>query len=153
IALVVSITLVPALVALFGGRLFKQGESEDPVPGEVTDTGEIDVARRAQWFSRPVLALRRTRRLAAEARMSTWRLAIAGVASRRPVALIIAVSCVAVLGVLALGVQSTRLGLGFVSGLPPGNEVHRAADAAAAGFATGIVAPTEIDLADAGIVA
>jgi putative drug exporter of the RND superfamily len=152
IALVVSITLVPALVALFGGRLFKQEESE-PVPGEVTDTGEIDVARRAQWFSRPVLALRRTRRLAAETRMSTWRLAIARVASMRPVSLVIAVTCIAVLGVLALGVQSTRLGLGFVSGLPPGNEVHRAADAAAQGFAPGIVGPTEIDLSAAGIAA
>ena len=154
IALAVSITLVPALIALFGERLFGgRMEAEEPVPGEVTDEGEIDRARRARLFSRPVLALRRTRRLAAETRMSTWRLMIARVATMRPVALIIAVTCIAALGVLALETQNTRLGLGFVSGLPPGNEVHRAADAAAAGFAPGIVAPTEVDLAAPAIAA
>jgi len=150
IALVVSITLVPALIALFGGRLFKRA-AEEPVPGEVTDSHEIEHARRAHRFSRPVLALRRLRRLAQENRTSTWRLVIARVATARPIALIIAITCIAGLGVLALGTQNTRLGLGFVSGLPPGNEVHRAADAAAQGFAPGVIAPTEIDLAAAGI--
>jgi RND superfamily putative drug exporter len=150
IALVVSITLVPALIALFGTRLFKLGAA-DPVPGEVTEAREIERARRAHRLSRPVLALRRTRWLAAETRTSTWRLVIARIATARPVALIIAVTCIAGLGVLAMGTQNTRLGLGFVSALPPGNEVHRAADAAARGFAPGVVAPTEIDLAAAGI--
>lgn len=153
IALVVSITLVPALIALFGNRLFGgRIEAGEPAPGE-TDTDEIDLARRARLFGRPVLALRRTRRLAAETRTSTWRLVVARVASMRGVALVIAVACIAVLGALALGAQNTRLGLGFVSGLPPGNEVHQAADAAAAGFAPGIVAPTEIDLAAPAIAA
>jgi putative drug exporter of the RND superfamily len=152
IALLVSITLVPALIALFGERLFRGSvASDEPVPGEVTEAREIEHARRAGIFSRPVLALRRTRRLAAEARMSTWRLVIARIATARPVALVIAVSCIAGLGVLALGTQNTRLGLGFISGLPPGNEVHRAADAAARGFAPGVVGPTEIDLAAPGI--
>jgi RND superfamily putative drug exporter len=152
IALVVSITLVPALIALFGKRLFGgQGAAAEPVPGEITEAREFEHARRAHMFSRPVLALRRLRRLAAETQTSTWRLVIARVATARPVALIIAIACIAGLGVLALGTQNMRLGLGFVSGLPKGNEVHRAADAAARGFATGVVAPTEIDLAAAGI--
>ena len=95
--------------------------------------------------------MRRTRRLAAATRTRTWRLLIARVAATRPVALAIAVTCVAVLGVLAMGTRNTKLGLGFVTGLPKGNEVHRAADAAGRGFAPGVLAPTEIDLAQAGI--
>ncbi len=152
IALAVSITLVPALIGLFGERLFGgRLAPAGPVPDEITDTREIERARRAAVFTRPVLALRRIRRLAAVTRTSTWRLLIARVATTRPVALVIAVTCVAMLGVLALGTQNTRLGLGFVSGLPQRNEVHRAADAASQGFARGVVAPTEIDLAQAGI--
>ena len=152
IALAVSITLAPALIALFGERLFGgRGSVEGPVPDEVTDTREIERARRASVFRRPVLALGRIRRLAAETQTSTWRLLIARVATARPVALIIAVTCIAGLGVLAMGMRDTRLGLGFVSGLPQSNEVHRAADAASRGFASGVVAPTEIDLAQAGI--
>jgi RND superfamily putative drug exporter len=151
IALAVSITLAPALIALFGERLFGGRASAGPVPDEVTDAQEIESARRARIFSRPVLSMRRLRRLAAETQTSTWRLVIARIMTARPVALVIAITCIAGLGVLAMGTQNTRLGLGFVSGLPPGNEVHRAADAAARGFAPGVVGPTEIDLTAAGI--
>jgi RND superfamily putative drug exporter len=152
IALAVSITLVPALIALFGERLFGgSGATREPEPDEATDAREIESARRARIFSRPVLSIRRLRRLGAETQTSTWRLVIARIMTARPVAVVIAVTCIAALGVLAMGTQNTRLGLGFVSGLPKSNEVHRAADAAAEGFAPGVVGPTEIDLAQAGI--
>ena len=60
IALAVSITLVPALIGLFGERLFGgRLAPAGPVPDEITDTREIERARRAAVFTRPVLALRR----------------------------------------------------------------------------------------------
>jgi hypothetical protein len=44
-----------------------------------------------------------------------------------------------------------KLGLTFIASLPADDEVHRASDAAQQGFAPGILAPTEIDLAQPGI--
>ena len=56
----------------------------------------------------------------------------------------IVVVCVALLLTAASGLRRTRLGLDFISSLPAGSEVRRAADAAAAGFWPGILSPTEV---------
>jgi RND superfamily putative drug exporter len=125
ITLVVAVTLVPALVALFGGRL----------------------------FGRRLTAIRRTETLAREHRTPRWRVMVARVAASRPVALPIALLAVGALVIAALNLRSTELGLNFVRALPTGNEARRAADAASRGFAPGIVSPTEIDLVAPGIAA
>jgi RND superfamily putative drug exporter len=166
IALLVSITLVPALLALFGTRLFggRGAAAQGPVPLQDTDTHEIERSRRRLGtdepgppaririaLTRPLTALRRTKELAQAAQTSRWRVLIARIASARPVALPIAIGCIALLAVLASGTRATELGLGFIGALPPGNEVRQAADAADEGFAAGVLSPTEIDLELPGI--
>jgi RND superfamily putative drug exporter len=64
--------------------------------------------------------------------------------TRTPVAIVLAVVASAVLIGAATLTRSTALGVTILRGLPPSNEVRRAADDASAGFAPGIVAPTEI---------
>ncbi|MBC7292251.1 MAG: MMPL family transporter [Actinotalea sp.] len=59
-------------------------------------------------------------------------------------ALVVAVVCVVGLGAAATQVRHLDLGLGFVQSLPGESGVSRAADAASAGFAPGIVSPTEL---------
>ncbi len=176
IALAVSITLVPALLGLFGARLFggdlKAGRAavEGPVPIEDTDAHAIERARHSvradeprrsgapsRWahfrlaLTRPVTALRRVRHLARVAQTSTWRLLVARIASARFVALPIAIVCIALLAFLAGYARDTALGLGFVGALPPGNQARQAATAASEGFAPGVLSPTEIDLEQPGI--
>ena len=54
VALLVSITLVPALLALFGARLFGgSAAAKGPVPLEDTDTHEIEHARRRLGTGEP----------------------------------------------------------------------------------------------------
>ncbi|WP_051324192.1 MMPL family transporter [Candidatus Solirubrobacter pratensis] len=162
IALAVSITLVPALLALFGARLYggdlRRRGANGPDPRQDTDARTIERARRGITadrpgraarllaFTRPRTALSRTRELAGIAQTSHWRLIIARIASARPVALPIGVACIAALAILATGASRTQLGLGFISALPPGNVVREAATAASDGFAPGVLSPTEIDL-------
>jgi RND superfamily putative drug exporter len=54
------------------------------------------------------------------------------------------VAGVGLLALAALPLRSMDIGLSFVSSLPPGNQVRRAAAAAEAGFAEGIVSPTVV---------
>lgn len=124
IGLLVAVTLLPALLGLFGGGLF--------------------------WPRRL--------RVAADAGQGAAQPAVAGgrlrhLGTHRAVALIISVICVAALLVGAFGLLRTHLGLDFVSSLPRTNEVHRAASAAAAGFAPGVLSPTEIIVQQGGIAA
>ena len=173
IALLVAVTLVPALIALFGTRLFGRNvnphpaSTEGPIPHTVTDTHEIERARRTVHadvpgppqersrlrlaLTRPLLAWRRTKRLAQVAQTTRWRVLIARIATARPVALVIAIACLTVLGLLAVKTTATELGLGFVNGLPPSNQVREAGTAASDGFAPGVLSPTEIDLQAPGI--
>src|SRR3954451_7282324 len=60
----------------------------------------------------------------------------------RPVAFLLALACIGGLTWLALPVQHIAVGLPLVRALPPDTEPARAADAATAGFAPGIVGPT-----------
>ena len=64
--------------------------------------------------------------------------------THRLVATVLAVVACAILIAVATETRSTALGVTILRGLPPTNEVRRSADAASAGFAPGIVAPTEI---------
>jgi putative drug exporter of the RND superfamily len=180
ISMVVAITLVPALIAIFGGRLFgkrvreagaraaaeraeRGGRALDPEPvapgadetGEPEDKGPSvrrgPVARLLLRITRPITAMRRTPELAREHGTAPWRMFVARVATSRPVALPIAILAIAALALGASFVRDTRLGLTFIGSLPPDSEVRRSADAAALGFAPGILAPTEIDVEQPGI--
>jgi putative drug exporter of the RND superfamily len=157
VTLAVSITLVPALVALFGPRLFgarlrreaaQATDAPEPVREMARSGAEHDGLRgRVEGaLAAPRTALARTETLAREHQTARWRLLVARVASSRPVALVIAALTIGVLVVAALGMRSTKLGMDFVHALPADSEARQAAEAAGRGFAPGIVAPTEVDV-------
>ncbi|MFL6153772.1 MAG: MMPL family transporter [Ornithinibacter sp.] len=106
-AVVVSVTLVPALLAIFGRGLF--------------------------WPSRPRRARKRVLSRAA-ARLLTVRV----------VALVLGGACVVGLAALATHAERLRLEVSFVAALPADSEPADAARAASAGFAPGVIAPTEV---------
>lgn len=106
-AVVVSVTLLPALLAILGRALFWPSRGKASGPNAVTR---------------------------AAARVLTVRV----------VALVLGGACVVGLAMLGTSVERLRLGVSFVAALPPDSEAHEASRAAAAGFAPGIVAPTEL---------
>ena len=106
ISLAVAITLVPALMAIFGQRLF--------------------------WPSRP-----KERPVKGPSRLAYFSTA-------RPVAFVIATVALVALVFACRGLLETKLGLTMVQGLPAEAEPRRAQDAAAAGFAPGILSPTVV---------
>ncbi|WP_298460880.1 MMPL family transporter [uncultured Cellulomonas sp.] len=117
VGLVVSVTLLPALVACIGPRLL--------------------------WPYRPAVRsgtapTRRRRRLAIP------RPDVVAHLTRRPVAAAVLAGCVAVLGLASVPLTNIALGLGFTSSLPADNPVSRASQAGAAAFAPGITAPTTL---------
>jgi putative drug exporter of the RND superfamily len=81
-----------------------------------------------------------------------WREEVSYLATRKPVAVVLAVVAFAALGVLASGLRGgLPLGLQLVTGLPSSNPVAVSARAAGQGFAPGVVAPTELLLRGPGI--
>ena len=92
IAMVVDITLAPALIAIFGGLLFRGGTARlrPPVTGERTQTVAAGVRAR-----------------------------LARLATARPVALLVTIACVAGLLIAALGVRDLRLGFPLIRGFRP----------------------------------
>jgi RND superfamily putative drug exporter len=135
VAMVVAITLAPALIAVFGGVLFRLG----PVPGRSRGpaaAGQADAAARGRR--------ERLRRHHVPDGVRTWRESAARLATSRPVALLVASACVAGLLVCALGLGQIRLGFPLVQALPPSSPVVQAQAAAAKGFAPGILSPTEV---------
>ena len=176
ISLLVAGTLVPALIAIFGGLLFGRRlrariASETPADAPGADQGAVrevrsdlkldeaardggrpgPIARARLALARPLLAMRRAPRLGRESRTTPWRVLVARIASARPVAIAIALVTIAGLVAGASGLRSTELGLTFISGLPESSEAKQAADAASEGFAPGVLAPTEVDLVAPGI--
>lgn len=65
-------------------------------------------------------------------------------AAARPVALVIVLVSVGILAFAARSVFETNLGISQIRGLPSSSEPSRAADAAATGFAPGILSPTVV---------
>ncbi len=81
-----------------------------------------------------------------------WRTKLSHLATRKPVAFLLALAVLAALGAAASGLRGgLPLGLQLVSGLPSSNPVAVSARAAGQGFAPGVVAPTELLLQAAGI--
>jgi RND superfamily putative drug exporter len=128
VGVVVAVTLIPALLALVGGAMF--------------------------WPRRPAVpAAPRHARTPEPPGGRSLRGRLAHLVTNRAAALVIAVVCVAVLLTAASGLRETRMGLGFITGLPAGDEARRAAEAAAEGFAPGVIAPTEVIVLRDGIAA
>jgi RND superfamily putative drug exporter len=76
---------------------------------------------------------------------------VARLPTAKPVAALVAVACVGLLVVAALGARTISLSVSFIPSLPPGSEPRKMADQAADGFAPGILAPTELLLESPGI--
>ena len=130
-AMVVSVTLAPALISIFGAALFWPGP---------------------YWFRKARRAARRAARAQASGQApgppprspGRVREAIARFAAAKPVALVIVAGCtLALLGTAAIA-TGIRLGAPLVTALPATAQPARAQAAAAQGFAAGIVAPTEV---------
>jgi putative drug exporter of the RND superfamily len=132
-AMVVSMTLGPALMAIFGGLLFR------PVPRWLRRQG---VTRREGGGRLPA----RPRRTWARKWAGGWNLRTraARFAAARPVALLIAAAGTAGLIAAAWGAHSIHLGSPLIRELPASSPAARAGTAAADGFAPGILSPTEI---------
>ena len=124
IGLAAAITLVPALLAIFGRALFWPGSQAEHRggPQELLPTGRPPLRKR--------LAL---------------------LATARPAAATLVILAIAALVAAATGLRQTSLGFTLVSGLPDQTETKRAADAAAEGFAAGVLAPTEVLVERSGI--
>lgn len=118
-ALTVAVTLVPALMAVLGRAIFWPSRLAPAAVDLSTETtGEADVPPPQSLIVR-----------------------LTG--SRRAAALTL-VGCTAALVVVALPVLRLALGVSFVGALPANTEVARAAAAAEAGFAPGILSPTVV---------
>ncbi len=125
IGLAVSITLVPALLSIFGKWLFWPR-----IPGVAQAAPTTDEA-----------GLARTPRTHRLLRFATTKV----------VAAVIAVICLGGLVAGTFGLRHGRLGFTLISGLPRSAEANRAAAAAQQGFLPGILSPTVIVVERPGI--
>jgi RND superfamily putative drug exporter len=140
-AMIVAITLTPALIAIFGGLLFWRPRPARLRRAALTRRGVAPGA--ADYSPRD-----RLRNMA-----QTWREATARLATARPVALVIAAVCVACLLLAVTGLRQLRLGFPLILALPTTAEAARAETAAAEGFVPGILAPTEVLVLGPGVTA
>ncbi len=128
VGLVVSITLIPALMAIVGRWIFwpatgavEHGESA-PLPTFGTSaSSHPSQTRFIEWLIVPKHAA------------------------------YVLLACVCGLLVASLPLRHVQLGIGFTQSLPSSNPVKVAATAAAAGFAPGITSPTTILIERAGV--
>ena len=123
IAMLVAVTLIPALLAIGGSRVF--------------------------WPSRPRRQAARAGDPGSAGGPRTPRVRSVRFAVRHPVVAVIA-SCAVVLGA-ASGLLRMALGNELVLGLPGGSGVHRAYDQAKDGFAPGALAPAVVVLTGPGV--
>ena len=151
----VCVTLVPALIGLFGPRLFGRVEPVEPAPhvtGEQRVRGRSPV--RERWRLRmagPLGALRASRRAAREEGGSTAARAAARLFSGRVAGGLLALACIAGLLFVAGGARNAELAVSFIPSLPKDDPVRVAADDAAKGFVPGVLAPTDILLEGEGL--
>jgi RND superfamily putative drug exporter len=124
VSLIASVTLIPALLSIFGRAIFwPSRDSTAP-------------AREARTALRARVAAARPRR--------PFRERIALFATARPMAALIVVAATAALLAAASGLREMNLGFTLIRGLPADSQPRHAYEAAEKGFAPGIIAPTEI---------
>jgi RND superfamily putative drug exporter len=113
VSLVVSVTLIPALLAILGWRVFWPGVQPE-------DLGSVGK----------------------EAFRSPAREAATRFVTSRPVSILLVLVCGGLLVLAATGLSRTDLALRLISGLPSDTEEHKAVTAAEHGFAPGVLSPT-----------
>jgi RND superfamily putative drug exporter len=126
-AMVVSMTLTPALMSVFGGLLFRSVRYQRPA----SRRGGTRAARRRPPSDQSGVV----------ARFTTW-----------PVALLAVVACTAGLFAVASFARHPHLDSPLVNELPP-SPARSAQNAAAKGFAPGIVGPADILVTGPGLAA
>lgn len=143
IAMVVSMTMAPALIAIFGSVLF--------LPGP----GWYRGARRDARTGRPATASPGSSAGASQGprRLAGGRERLARFATIRVVALLIVAACVVALLAVGWNARHIRLGSPLIGELPASATAARAATAASEGFAPGILSPTEIIVLGPGVAA
>ena len=117
VSLAVSLTFVPALMAIGGRAIFRPSLPASPPPEDLA-------------------APRRGRRI------ESWSESLAHFATSKPIALVVLLATLAVAAVASRGLAETELGFTAIRGLPEEAEERQAAVAAGEGFAPGILAPT-----------
>ncbi len=163
VGLLVAITLVPALMAVLGDRIFwparrrRPGAERAEQPVREPDLGtphDRTAAAVYGWHRgavapsalRGVLrgALARWRRTSHVA-TPTWPGAVIDrVTSSRTAAALVLVPCLVGLALAATLVLRLDLGVSFLGALPPDQPIRETAQSAQEGFADGILSPTEI---------
>jgi putative drug exporter of the RND superfamily len=138
VAMVVAITLAPALIAIFGGLLFhplrarpRRSAAGPPGPAPAPTTAAGDAVEPPRGTRVPT-------------RAGGWRARVARLATARLTALVVVVVCVAGLLAAMFGLRDLRLGFPLIRALPASSQPARAEAAAAKGFVPGILAPTEV---------
>ncbi|GAA5029563.1 MMPL family transporter [Terrabacter aeriphilus] len=132
VGLIVSVTFVPASIAVLGPAVFWP-----------RDPRRARLARR----TRPVpgiAALRRLRPAPGPDTPGRRRIRLVHLLANRPTAAAVVVGCVALLLAASASVRDLDLGVGFTSSLPPDNPVAVASTSASDAFAPGITSPTTI---------
>lgn len=161
----VACTLVPALLAILGPRLFgravRDAQALDPSAGERARVA----SPRPPGFSRGqrermrvrmaglLGAVRAARRTARTERRSAAPIIAGRLLASRAVSALLVVLCVAGLGWAALHVLRIDLGVSYVRALPSSTSARTAGDDATRGFGPGVLAPSEIILEQPGIAA
>ncbi len=145
-AMVVSLTLAPALIGIFGSALFWPG------PGSYR-MARATARRMARATARRTAPATAAGAAPVGARRAPWnvREGLARFATYKPVALVVVAACV--LALLGVGARVTGLQLGapLVTALPATAQPARAQTAAARGFAVGVLSPTELLLLGTGV--
>jgi RND superfamily putative drug exporter len=167
-AMVVSMTLTPALMAVFGGLLFRSARPVRRAAGRrarsVPEDGApvaAEQAAAAQAAAEPtagepaaaagVASRREGRSVPRRSAPGTLRRGAQRVATARPVALLAALLCIAGLAALAVLARHPQLGSPLINELPASSAARDAQHAAAQGFAPGILAPADILVTGPGV--
>jgi putative drug exporter of the RND superfamily len=172
-SMVVSMTLGPALIATFGSLLFRPGpawfrralasvagradaaDAAEGGPADAATGGPADAATCGPADAATCGAAGTAGRAdaagtaeggAVGAPRRSWQLRerVARFATARPLALLLAVACLAGLLGVAWAGRAVKLGSPLITELPASSTAVRAQHAAGQGFAPGILSPTEI---------
>ncbi len=148
VGVTVSVTLVPALLAVLGHRVFLP--SRPPRGGEDAEREVIGPVSRIATVHRVATAVRHHPRLGEHSDRGVIG-AMVDQLTRPRVAAAVLLACLALLVAASLPLAHIRLGVGFTESLPPDNSVRVASKAAGAAFAPGITSPTTILLEGEGV--
>ncbi len=130
VGVLVSVTLIPALLAVFGRGVFFPSKVRRPSPASETPSAVVVIDPPLQHVQ--------------QTRFITWLI------RPRNAGLVLA-ACVVGLVLVSLPLRHINLGIGFTQSLPSDNPVKVASNAAAEAFAPGITSPTTILIEGEGI--